>query len=299
MVGLVPQGLDRRLTMAANLPIEVLRSFVAIVDSGSMLKASDRVFLSQSAISLQVKRLEDLLQQSLFSREGRKLALTPAGEAFLGYARRLLALNDEAVSAISGATVQGPLRVGMVQDFAETLFTGLFADFSALNPEASIFARVGGTYELKEALAADQLDLVLGFADAATPQPLRIDPMIWIGSAELAERDVLPLAVLERPCRFREAALAALDAAHRRYRIVIETPNLATLRAGVNAGLGLSCRTRLLPGVTELTPRPTLPTLPAVATVLLTRTDVSKGARRLEGLIRSTILPLEAEPTAP
>ncbi len=284
--------------MAANLPVEVLRSFVAIVDSGSMLKASDRVFLSQSAISLQVKRLEDLLQQALFSREGRKLTLTPAGEAFLGYARRLLALNDEAVAAVSGATVQGPVRLGMVQDFAETLFTGLIADFAALNPEASIYARVGGTYELKEALAASQLDLVLGFADGATPQPLRLDPMVWIGSAELAEREVLPLAVLERPCRFREAALAALDAAGRRYRIVIETPNLATLRAGVNAGLGLTCRTPRLPGVTALTPRPSLPALPNVATVLLTRSDASRGANRLEGLIRAAILPLEVDPAA-
>ena len=89
--------------MPVNLPTNVLRSFVAIVDSGSKLSASERVFVTQSALSLQVKRLEEMLQRSLFARDGRRLSLTPAGEVLLGHAKRLLSLNDEVVAAMSHA----------------------------------------------------------------------------------------------------------------------------------------------------------------------------------------------------
>ena len=231
--------------MQANLPLDVLRSFTAIVDAGSMLKAADRVFLSQSALSLQVKRLEELLQFPLFSREGRRLALTPAGEVLLGYARRLLALNDEAIRVTSGAGLNGPLRIGMVQDYAETLLTGVLAQFMRLHPEAPVQARVGGTLELLEMVEQGALDVALGFVDPGSAAELRRDAVIWIGSPALASQEVLPLAVLEKPCRFREAAIRALDAAGRPYRLALETPNLSTLRAGVEAGLGLTCRTAL------------------------------------------------------
>lgn len=253
--------------MQPNLPIDVLRSFVAIVDSGSMLKATETVFLTQSALSLQVKRLEDLLQQPLFSREGRRLALTPAGDAFLVYARRLLTLNDEAVRAIAGVALSEPVRIGMVQDYAETLLTGVLASFARLHPDAPVHARVGGTLELLDLHNRNALDLVLGFTEPDAEAEVRTDAMTWIGYDALAEADVLPLAVLEKPCRFREAALAALDAAGRRYRIAIETPNLSTLRAGVNAGLGLTCRTAIF-GSPPLSSETSLPALPRVATGL-------------------------------
>ena len=87
--------------MPVNLPTNLLRSFVAIVDTGSMLNASEKVFVTQSALSLQIKRLEELLQQSLFHRDGRRLSLTQAGELMLDYARKVLILHDEAVSAIT------------------------------------------------------------------------------------------------------------------------------------------------------------------------------------------------------
>jgi DNA-binding transcriptional LysR family regulator len=265
--------------MQPNLPIDVLRSFVAIVDAGSMLKATQTVFLTQSALSLQIKRLEDLLQQPLFSREGRRLALTPSGESFLLYARRLLALNDEAVQAIAGSTLQGPVRIGMVQDYAETLLSGVLASFARLHPEAPVHARVGGTLELLDLYERRGLDLVLGFSEPGSDAEVRRDAMTWIGDASLVRAEVLPLAVLEKPCRFREAALAALDAAGQPYRIAIETPNLSTLRAGVDAGLGLTCRTQVF-GSTPLPEGSTrLPDLPQVATGLWHTPDHAPAAR--------------------
>jgi DNA-binding transcriptional LysR family regulator len=279
--------------MPVNLPTTLLRSFVAIVDSGSMLSASEQVFVTQSALSLQIKRLEELLQQSLFVREGRRLSLTPAGDMMLDYARRVLDLHDEAIAAISSGRFAGPARVGMVQDFAETLLTGLLARFAELHPDAQIYARVAGTAELQGLLERRQLDIVLGFAAGADPSAITTAPMNWYGEASLARRGVIPLAVLETPCRFREAAIRALDEAGRPYRITVETPNLTTLRSAVSAGLGLTCRTHLFLRDVAALDEPSLPALPRVASILQTADQLDAPTRRLADLARETILALD------
>lgn len=253
--------------MTVNLPTNMLRSFVTIVDTGSMLSASEQVFVTQSALSLQIKRLEELVQQRLFVRDGRRLALTSAGEVMLGYARRVLAIHDEAVGAITARRFTGPVRIGMVQDFADLLFSGLLARFAELHGDAQIFARVAGTVELQENLERGQLDLVIGYAAPGHPQTVRTASTSWFGHAELVGKAEIPLAVLEKPCRFREAAIASLDAIRRPWRIAVETPNLSTLRAAVAAGLGITSRTGLflhdLPIIGE-----GLPALPDVACIV-------------------------------
>ena len=198
--------------MPVNLPTNLLRSFVAIVDTGSMLNASEQVFVTQSALSLQIKRLEELVQQSLFLREGRRLHLTAAGEVLLDYARRVLSLHDEAVAAVSAGRFAGPARIGMVQDFADSLLSGLLSRFAELHPDAQIYARVAGTAELQALLDRRELDILLGFAAPNDGSAVTVAPMSWYGTAELVERDTIPLAVLEEPCRFREAAIRALEA---------------------------------------------------------------------------------------
>ena len=254
--------------MPVNLPTTVLRSFVAIVDTGSMLNAAEQVFLTQSALSLQIKRLEELVQQTLFTREGRRLALTPSGEVLLDYARRVLNLHDEAVAAVSAGHYAGPVRVGMVQDFADSLLSGLLARFAELHPSSQIYARVAGTAELLTMLDRGQLDIILGYAAGDDPAAIRVSPMEWYGEGALSDLDVVPLAVLEKPCRFREAAIASLEAAGRRYRLAVETPNLSTLRAAVEAGLGVTCRTRLFLSEAAAIAKPALPGLPNVACVI-------------------------------
>jgi len=274
--------------MPVNLPTNVLRSFVAIVDTGSMLQAADRVFVTQSALSLQIRKLEELLQQSLFVRDGRRLSLTPAGTLMLDYARRVLALHDEAVSAVGSGQFTGPIRIGMVQDFAEALLSGVLARFAELHPDSQLFARVAGTNELLGLLGRDELDIVIGYSDAGESDVISKAPMIWYGDAALADRKVVPLAVLEKPCRFREAAIASLDAAGRPWRIAIETPNLSTLRAAVEGGLGLTCRTPLFLPDAEPLPLETLPKLPEIGCILR-GTNGSRATRRLMALAREQI----------
>jgi DNA-binding transcriptional LysR family regulator len=279
--------------MAVNLPTDLLRSFAAIVDSGSMLRATERVFVTQSALSLQMKRLEETLQSPLFRRDGRRLALTPAGDALLGFTRDILALNDRAVAALTGDALAGPARVGLVQDFAETLLTGVLSRFAKLNGETQLQVRVGGSAELLELLGSDRLDVVLCMGPSDDPAALKTAPMQWLGDPALAELPVLPLAVLEPPCRFRDAALAALDAAGRPYRIVLETPSLSALRAAVESDIGVTCRATTVLG--RVIPSPEthgLPALPRVAYAAHGRADPHPTLARLSEMIRSAVLEL-------
>lgn len=275
--------------MPVNLPTNLLRSFVAIVDTGSMLNASEQVFVTQSALSLQIKRLEELVQQPIFLREGRRLSLTPPGEVLLDYARRVLTLHDEAVAAVSAGQFSGPVRVGMVQDFADTLLSGLLARFAGLHPEVQIFARVAGTAELQTLLERRQLDILIGFAAGNDAQAVAVAPMRWYGEQELLSRDILPLAVLEPPCRFREAAIRRLDEEGRQYRIAVETPNLSTLRAAVQAGLGITCRTHLFAQDIEAIADALLPDLPRVSCIIQTAETLDAATQRLADLTREAV----------
>ena len=106
--------------MAVNIPMELLRSFVAIIDTGSMLQATERVFLTQSALSLQMRRLEDLVRQPLFNRQGRRLRLTPAGDRLLRTARDILSLNDQVLAALQGQALSGSVRLGIFDQFNDS-----------------------------------------------------------------------------------------------------------------------------------------------------------------------------------
>src|ERR1700691_4367442 len=119
-----------RNKVPTNLPTDLLRSLVAIVDSGSMLKATDTIFLTQSALSLQMKRLEELVQQPLFTRRGRRLLLTDAGQCLVERARQMLDINDCIIASLTSEQLAGPVSIGLVQDFAEALLTGVLRRFS-------------------------------------------------------------------------------------------------------------------------------------------------------------------------
>ncbi|HVW73654.1 MAG TPA: LysR substrate-binding domain-containing protein [Rhizomicrobium sp.] len=276
--------------MVINLPTELLRSFAAIVDAGSMLRATERVFVTQSALSLQMKRLEDLVQIPLFQREGRRLTLTPAGENLLGHARAILDANDRAVQALSGDVLFGPVRIGLVEDFAENLLGSVLPRFGEIHPEAKVQVQIGGSTELLEFLQSGQLDVVLCLSASDDPAAIRTAPMRWLGNAGLIRQEVLPMAFLERRCRFRETALAALEKAGRRYRIVLETPSLAALRAAVESGLAITCRTIHFLDA-PIVARNTLPPLPAVAYVRHVRSN-HPAITSLADLIQAAALAL-------
>ncbi len=264
--------------MAVNVSTELLRSFVAIVDHGSMMRASERVFLTQSAISLQMKRLEDCLQKELFRRSGRSLILTQAGEQLLVMARQILELNDRLVEDLARDNLAEPIQIGVVQDFAEAILPDVLGRFVRNTRSPQLQVRVQGSVELLRALKAGEIDLAMAIGTEGDPASVRTVPMLWMGKHHLLEEAVLPLVLLQQPCVFRDAAIKALETAGRPYRIVLETPHLSGLRAALQGGLGVTCRTRLLVDddtIEEIPVGNHLPELPKVGYTLHAARDAN------------------------
>lgn len=242
-----------------DLPVDLLRAFLATADLGTVTAAAERIGRTQPAVSMRLRRLEELAGQALFRRCGRMLALTPAGEILREHARRMIDAHDAAVAAIAAAPLRGSIRIGVIQDVADSCLADTLGRFARLHPGVRLDLQVGGSAALRDRVATGALDLAVGLddsGDAAAP-PL---PLHWLGDATLLDRSPLPLALLDAPCAFRNAALAALDAIGRPWRLAVSGPSLSGLRAAVNAGLGLTCRTPLgMAGVARVAGLPALP----------------------------------------
>ena len=264
----------------ACLDLDVLRTLVLAVDLGGFARAARRVGRTQSAVSLQMRRLEDGAGQSLFTRAGRSFALTTAGEQMLGYARRLLAINDEAVAAVRGTRLACPVRLGVLADFAETWLPPVLAGFARTHPAARLEVQVDRRIAVLDALDRGRLDLALVF-DADRPRGIELGdlPMAWIAPRRWRPGGVLPLVLFEAPCVFRTAALAALDRAGIPWHVAFTSQSLAGIWAAVDAGLGVTVRTpvgvpRALRVVDPVAaPAAGLPALPSTTLWLLDALD--------------------------
>lgn len=255
---------------------DVLRSFVQGVELGSFARAAERLNRSTSAVSAQLKKLEQQAGRPLLRKAGRGMALTETGEVMLGDARRLLELNDEAAAAVRGVELEGRVRLGLQEDFGENLLPAVLGRFARAHPRLRIEARIARNAELLEGVNRGRLDLALAWeGGAGSPHAERVArlPMRWIGAADAASPkprrrgEPLPLVVLDAPCLVRRAAIDALDRAGIAWRIAFTSASLAGTWAAVTAGLGVSVRTPLgLPaGVRALTAKEAgLPALPVL-----------------------------------
>jgi len=257
-----------------NLDMDVLRTFVEATDLGGFARAANRLGRSQSAISLQMKKLEEQVGQRLFEKQGRGTALTEMGDIVLGYARRILSLNDEAMTAARGMALEGTLRFGVPHDFAATLLPSVLTHLSCIHPQLHVRAHVDRRLVMLEQLEAGALDVVLAFgASDRLPRALVATlPIAWIGPHSgfpLAGKSV-PLLLSDPPCSFRHAVIEALDRANIPWRIVFTSPNLPALWAATEAGLGITPRTAFgLPkSLTILPANSDLPMLPHVPLAL-------------------------------
>nr|WP_321872228.1 LysR substrate-binding domain-containing protein [Burkholderia ubonensis] len=296
---------SRSAATQPNFDIAALRSLVAGMDLGSFAKAADRVARSSSAVSAQIRKLEEQAGTPLFVKSGRGLALTDAGDAMLRYARRMIELNDEAAAAVRGVSLDGWVRIGLQEDFGEAILPGVLGRFARAHPKVRIEARVAHNAELLERLDANQLDLALVWGDPASAafvartgidsEEIARVPMRWIGAAGVGAAgpatagdgdagepsirlpdEPLPLVVFDRPCRFFGAATAALDRAGVPWRVAFATPSLAGLWAAASAGLGLTVRSHYgLPASVRVLDAASsgLPALPSLPLILLRRTS--------------------------
>lgn len=262
--------------MATNLDTDLLRTFVAIADSGSFTRAGELVHRTQSAVSMQVKRLEETLGKPVFQREGRTVTLTPEGEALLGYARRILKLHEEAVATLTQPDLVGTVRVGTPDDYVMRFLPGILTRFAQAYPRVQVDVHCEPSYKLIGRLEGGELDLALITCNPGEErgQILRREPIVWVTSeCHIAhEEEPLPLALFQKGCFVRDSVLKALDEVGRSYRIAYSSPSLTGIHAAVSAGLAVTAiaRSILPPGVRPLSPEEGFPRLPT-ATITLQR----------------------------
>lgn len=230
------------------IPPELLRSFVAVAQSGSFTAASERVSLSQSTVSQHIRRLEELLDRPLFERDTRNVHVSQHGEALLRYATRILELMDEAVTSVCGPPLSGRVRLAMSEDFASAHLTAALASFVQRNPEVELMISTGLSGDLFEALDEGRHDLVFAkrIAGSRRGRVIRSEPLYWcVGpdSPLTGHESVLPLALHPEPSVSRQRVLETLETLGRPYRIAVVSSSIAVLRAAASAGLGISAFT--------------------------------------------------------
>ncbi len=249
-----------------DLDLDLLRGFVAVAERGGFTAAGLALGLTQSAVSLKVKRLEDLLGKPVFARTSRAVSLTREGETLLAYARRMLALNDEAVRRMVAPPVTGRLRLGVADHFIPRNLAPMLASFSRAFPELRLEVEVGRSHELRAGQEQGRLDLVLGKRrdGETTGRLVFTEDIVWVaapGFVTAPDRS-LPLSMLPQGCMFRERALAALARAGIAFEIVYTSASLLGVAAAAQAGFALTVLGRhgFLPGVAEVPGLPELGT---------------------------------------
>ncbi|GJE52974.1 HTH-type transcriptional regulator YofA [Methylobacterium tardum] len=255
--------------------LDLLRTFVAIVDNGSFTRAASRLSLTQSTVSLQIKRLEDGLTRRLFDRDGRELKLTPEGEILLTYARQILRLGAEALSRLGESDVSGVVRLGTPEDFATTHLSEVLACFARTHPQVALQVHCDFTVNLLDDFAKGRYDLILFKREPQGPSggtKVWREVLDWVASPRLVMEagSPIPLILAPAPDVYRKRALSALDAAGRDWRIVYTSPSLAGLQAAVQAGLGVTVLpTEMIPAnMISVSARLQLPKLPDTEIVL-------------------------------
>ena len=280
-----------------NLDLDLVRTFVAVVEARSFTRAGERLGRSQSAVSLQVRRLEDRLERPLLSRDPRHVSLTADGEAFLPKARQLLRLNDDIVGQLREADLAGEVRLGSPEDFATVHLPGILGEFAKAHPKVAMSVTCDLTLHLLEALRDGQLDLALVKREPLGPDlGVRVwrEPLVWVAADHdvLQRAEVAPLVVAPSPCVYRRRAIMALDRNGRPWRVAYTSPSLAGQHAALRAGLGVTVLPLDMapPDLARLGPECGLPPL-ADAEIALMRaaTAVPPAAERLAEFILSSL----------
>ncbi|KZL20133.1 HTH-type transcriptional regulator CysL [Pseudovibrio axinellae] len=244
--------LEQNLVRASRtLNLDALRTFVAICETGTFRRAATRVHRSPSAVSLQITKLEELLNAKLMSRDARHVRLTEDGEILLSFARKMLGLNDEVIAAFKGSALTGHLRLAAPHDLGVSLVPGLLRGLSETHPGIIVDVRLDTSHAVQSLLDAGEANLAL-FNEATEPDfqvhRLYSEPLMWLmrKGGRAVEREPLPLAISEVGCAWREAALSALQTAERDYRIAYSSDTSMGQVAALRGDLAIAALPRSL-----------------------------------------------------
>ena len=287
------------------LDLDLLHSFVSVVDTGGFTRAGERVHRTQSTVSQQIIRLEKTLGYPLLHRNGRLTTPTEQGERLVSYARRILSLEQEAREVIARPVSEGVLRLGVPEDFAAYQLTKLLSEFTRSRPGLRLDVRCRLSVEIQRALERGELDLALykrdaggGDAIAAWPEQLR-----WVASQRHPvnfNRDPVPLVMFEQGCLYRNRMIHAIEAGGRSWHIAYTSPNLPGIQAAVSVGLGVS----ILPEIASLSDHHVLkfkdgfPRITNTELALVAAADASPATRRLAEVLAEYCSTVHSRKTA-
>ncbi len=247
----------------------LLRSFVQVVETGSITGAAERLNLTQSAVSSQIRKLEAQAKCAVIERTTRSLRVTVQGELLLEYARKILALNEQAMFQIgSSKNLSGTIKIGCSEGFVANWLFPIVSSFSKSHPEINIQLCLGITTELHAAARKGDLDIVIGAIceDVKGARLLWSEPLFWAFAVNMEPdwKKSVPLALFPEPCPYRKAATTSLENAGLQWRLTCTSPSVAGVQAAARAGLAVTPLTRsgLSQGVRALPANAPLPSLP-------------------------------------
>lgn len=272
----------------------ILKTFVAVAETGSFSRAGEVVGRSQSAVSLQIKKLEEGLRATLFERTSRNVALTEQGELFLGYARRMIELQWEAFSRLNEPEIHGEITIGVPEDFATHYLPDILASFAKHHPHVQLHVVCDLTLNLLQEFQKGHLDIALLKRD-----PERVkggtkvwrEPLIWAAAEHYQPKDPIPLVLSPQPCIYRARAIAALDRVKKPWQIAYSSPSLAGTIAAVKGGLGVTILpANMVPeGIAPLKNQIKLPKLADSEIALMRRENISEAGMVLVTHIISSL----------
>jgi DNA-binding transcriptional LysR family regulator len=253
--------------MNGVLDLDQLRTFVAIAESGSFTRAAEVVHKTQSAVSMQMRRLEERIGKPIFTRDGRMSKLSDDGERLLGYARRMLSLSNETIAAFDETELTGTVVLGTPDDYADRFLPEILARFARSNPRVEVTVMCEQSTLLADRIRSADVDLAIvtacGDFDA---EVIRQEPLLWVTSAahHTEQEDIVPLALSRAPCMWRTAGLDALTGVGRKYRVRYTSGNSTAISAAVLAGLAVTvlAESALRPGMRVLSEAEGFPRLP-------------------------------------
>lgn len=271
-----------------HLDSELLRTFLAIVDTGSLTKAGEKIGRTQSAVSLQLKRLEAICGTSLFRRDRHGVKPTSQAEFLLPKARRIAVLLDEVETLLPVRPLEGRVRIGIPEEYGRSILPTALASFAKRHPSVEVIVRHGRSSVLQSAVEANELDLAVVFEQEGRmpAELLAVDPTVWVTSSlhQMHETDPVPVALYESQGWCNPAALRSLNACAIRFRVAYTSDTSGALRAAVVSGLAIAPLSRsLIPrGCRELGPLDGFHTIDLSSVGLVRRRDA--GAQAVAGM---------------
>ncbi|MBB6487843.1 LysR substrate-binding domain-containing protein [Rhizobium lusitanum] len=284
-------------------PIEsdLLRTFLVISETCNFSLAAQRIGRTQSAVSAQIRRLEETVGETLFERNARGAVLTRAGNQLLPYAQRVIELLNEAAATIRTKPLDGPVRIGIPEEYSQTILPAALAAFAIRHPAVEVTVSCDYTSRNLEALERDELDLAVVFdwSNQNTGEILCVDPTVWVTSLvhRLHEASPLPIAVYRNSTWCRDFALRSLEQAGLRYRVAFIADTGSGLKSAVLAGLAVSTlsRSNIPHGCRELTIEDGFPPVDASRVVLRRNPYHSSPAiRELAEMVREAFRPMSS-----